>query len=150
MNINLIKDIIHLLENKKEDLYFYQHCCRNNIKDEYEISKTVLKYENNKMFEQIKKYENENFLDNMLYESGIFIYKNNDKNLKLFNDWWEENINYSYQCQLSLPYVLWKNNRTSILLNDNIFIKNVINGSVWYNDLFGFIEHHNHAILPKG
>ena len=140
-NKNLIQDIIHLLESK-EELYFYDHSHRNNINDEYEISKLFSKYNNSKMDEQIQKY-NEQFTNNNLYESGIFIYKNNEDNIKLFNDWWEEIINYSYQCQLSLPYVLWKNNKTPFLLNDKNFIKKHKKGSVWNNKLFGLIYNHN-------
>jgi len=142
-NNNFVEDILNLLNKNKEDIYFYEHYYRNNIKDEYELSKTLSKYENNRMFEQLQKYEDEHFLDETLYECGIFIYKNNDKNIKLFNDWWKENINYSYQDQLSFPYVLWKHNRKPILLNDNEFIKKNTKGSVWDNKLFGIIQDHN-------
>jgi hypothetical protein len=150
-NKNLVKDIIELLK-KKEELYFYQHYCRNNIKDEYEISKTLPKYKNHNMEEQIKKYINcdcqcqcqcdcqcdceSNF---GLYECGIFIFKNNEKNIKIMNDWWEENVKYSYQDQLSLPYVLWKNNTKPFILNESDL---KIKGSVWDNNLFGIIEQH--------
>ena len=140
-NNNLINDIIKLLENKK-DLYFYEHFYRNNINDEYAISKTLTKYNNNKLDEQIQKY-NETFTNNILYECGFFICKNNEDNIKLLNDWWEENIHYSYQDQISLPYVLWKNNKTPFLLNDNNFIKKNMKGSIWNNKLFGIIRNHN-------
>jgi hypothetical protein len=144
-NNNLIQDVIHLLKNKK-DLYFYDHCCRNNINDEYKLSKKLSKYNNSKLDEQMKKYNEDLFINTSLYETGIFIYKNNVDNIKLFNEWWEENINYSYQCQLSLPYVLWKNNKTPFLLNDANFIKKNIKGSVWNNKLFGTIYKHNEEL----
>ena len=150
-NNNLIKDIINLLKNKK-DLYFYEHCCRNNINDEYEVSKNLSKYNNSKLDEQIKKYNEQlQFTNISLYESGIFIYKNNADNIKLFNEWLEENINYSYQCQLSLPFILWKNNKTPFLLNDANFIKNHIkaSGSVWNNKLFGVIYKHTEEQLSN-
>jgi hypothetical protein len=138
-NKNLITDIMNLLKNKN-DLYFYNHYCRNNIIDEYKISKPLSKYENHHMEEQITKYIDEKFTDNFLYECGIFIIKNNEKNIKIMNDWWDENIIYSYQDQLSLPYVLWKNNAKPYVLNDKE-IKGY-NGSVWDNKLFGMIQKH--------
>ena len=70
------------------------------------------------------------------------------------NDWWEENLMYSYQDQLSLPYVLWKNNAKPLLLNETEFNEsnefnhsNRLKGSVWNNKLFGRIEKHNISSL---
>ena len=153
-NKHLIRDILNLLNsnesnNKISDLYFYKHSCRNNIMDEYKISKSLSKYHNHKMEEQINKYRTELYHDNILYECGIFILKNNEKNIKIMNDWWEENVTYSYQDQLSLPYVLWKNNITPNLLNEkeknnsnNSNNSNNLKGSVWDNKLFGTIQQH--------
>ena len=154
-NNNLVRDILNILDNNndkhknknknKSDLYFYHHYRRNNIMDEYKISKPLSKYHNHKMEEQIKKYRYESFLDNYLYECGIFIIKNNEKNIKIMNDWWEENITYSYQDQLSLPYVLWKNNAKPFLLNEKSKdkLEDKLKGSVWDNKLFGIIQNHN-------
>lgn len=162
-NKHLIRDILNLL-NKNDsnnstnsdldstsDLYFYEHSRRNNIMDEYTFSKPLSKYHNHKMEEQINKYRTELYHDN-LYECGIFILKNNEKNIKIMNDWWEENVTYSYQDQLSLPYVLWKNNAKPFSLNEketndsrdsNDSNKlNKIKGSVLNNKLFGTIQQH--------
>jgi hypothetical protein len=96
------------------------------------------------MREQLERYIKDGYPDNTLYECGFFIYKNNDLHCKLLDDWWEENIKYSYQDQLSLPYLLWKHNIKPTILNDDNFVKNKITGSVWNNKLVGIVKFHKH------
>ena len=45
---------------------------------------------------------------------------------KLFDDWWNENLQKSYQDQISWPYVLWKND----VLPDNVIYENVFNNNL--------------------
>lgn len=141
-NINIIRNILNLLSNDK-DFYIYEHYIRNKIYDEYLLSITMEKYKNQSLGEQINYYIKDNYNDNKLYESGIFICKNNDLMKKCMIDWWNEIKKYGYQCQISLPYVLNKNNIIPYLLNDNEFKKGYLKGSVWDNKLFGNVRNHN-------
>jgi hypothetical protein len=142
-NNNFVIDILNLLQNNKNNFYIFEHYIRNTIREEYEISKTIAKYDNQEMYEQINNYYNKNYIDNKLYEAGFFIYKNTTNISKMLNDWWFEIIKYSYQDQLSLPYVIQKNNIIPYLLNESHFIKNYLPGSVWNNKLIGFVRNHN-------
>ena len=102
------------------------------------------KYENQKILEQIINYYYKGYIDSKLYEAGLFIFKNKEKMNNFFNDWWQEILKYSYQDQISLPFVLWKNNINPKILNEKEFIKGNISkiGSVWNNKLFGIVRDH--------
>jgi hypothetical protein len=50
---------------------------------------------------------------------------------KINTDWWQENVKWSYQDQISLPYVLWKNN----------YGYDKMNLCLWQNDLFDLLNH---------
>jgi hypothetical protein len=144
-NNNFINDILKLIDNNKESEFFiFEHSERNNIKDECTASLTLDKYKDQDLENQINNYYNDNYKDE-LYESGFFIYKNNLNIKKMMNNWWEEIKKYSYQCQLSLPYVLQKNNINVFKLNEPDFEKGVVmgNGSVWRNKLVGYVRNHN-------
>ena len=144
-NTYFISDILNLITNNKESEFFiFEHSERNNIKDEYFASFFLEKYKNQDLENQINNYYNNNYKDG-LYESGFFIYKNNFNIKKMMNNWWEEIQKYSYQCQLSLPYVLQKNNINIFKLNEPDFVKGVVmgNGSVWKNKLCGYVRNHN-------
>lgn len=56
-----------------------------------------------------KRYKKENFkCDTGLIASGIMLFRNNNKMIEFFNEWWGEIFKYSYRDQLSVNYVLWK------------------------------------------
>ena len=142
-NTNFVIDILNLLQNNKNNFYIFEHYFRNTIREEYELSKTIAKYDNQNMYEQINNYYNKHYIDNKIYETGFFIYKNTSNIINMLNDWWFEIKKYSYQCQLSLPYVIQKNNIIPYLLNESHFIKKYLPGSVWNNKLIGFVRNHN-------
>ena len=48
--------------------------------------------------------------DNGLVISGVLFRRHNEKDvIKVMEDWWHEIKYHSHICQLSLPYVFWKN-----------------------------------------
>jgi hypothetical protein len=150
-NKNFTNNIINIINNnnnknnKSYDLFIFEHYKRANIKDELLESVHLNKYKNQKIVSQVKKYlKSDNYIDNQLYESGFMIYKNNNSIKNMMNDWWNEIINYSYQCQISLPYVIKKNNINVYKLNENNFIKGYLDGSVWRNNLYGYVKF-NHS-----
>ena len=54
---------------------------------------------------------------NGLYENNLIFRKHNDETIKkISNEWWNLYMNYSKRDQLSLCYVLWKNNFSPDLL----------------------------------
>ena len=61
---------------------------------------------------QIKKYRAEGYpADNGLVISGVLLRRHNEADcIKAMQDWWTEIKYHSHICQLSLPYVFWKNN----------------------------------------
>lgn len=140
-NNNFVNDVISIIkENKNKDLFIFEHYKRNSIFDEYLISKDLDKYKNHNFKEQLNFYKSKGIKDDKLFESGFLIYKNNNKMINMMNDWWKQTLKYGYQCQISLPYVISKNNINYKLLNENNFVKGKLNGSIWINKLFGKVK----------
>ena len=143
-NINFVLDILNIIqENYNTDFFIYEHYCRNNIYDELNISINLDKYNNLNIIGQVDNYYYNNYKDTNLYEAGFFIYKNNNLMHIILNEWWDEIIKYSYQDQISLPYILWKNNIIPNILNDEDFVKGELQGSIWNNKLIGYVRDHN-------
>lgn len=119
---NFINNIQTLI-NKKYQLINFKHSIRTNIKDEVIVSKKIFKYINQDLDNQYKTYIKEGFQDNNgLFENTIIIRKNNSNIEKLFDEWWIHNLKYSYQDQISYPFVLWKNKMNpDYIINDNVF-----------------------------
>lgn len=136
-----IYDILNLI-NKNNDFYIFEHAQRQDIRNEYIISTSINKYNNQDMLGQINFYYSNGFKDNILYECGFFIYKQNSIVNKLFNDWWYQILKFSYQDQLSFPYVVFQNKIKPYLLNEPNFIKRSNNGSIWNNKLIGYVKCH--------
>ena len=129
---NFVSNVLELINNNYE-LINFKHSARANVKDELEFSIFFQKYKNQNLTHQYESYKL--FPDNMgLYENGLFIRKNTNKINKLFNDWWVEILKFSYQDQISYPFVLWKNNITpDYIINDNVF----------NNSKYCFVVHNN-------
>lgn len=73
---------------------------------------------------QIEKYINDNFPHNYgLYKTNILIRNHKNQNIiKLMNNWEKNIFNGSLRDELSLPYVIWKNNFSDFAsFNKNIF-----------------------------
>jgi hypothetical protein len=100
-----------------------RHKQRSSIKDESNFILTEIhnnndylksRYEGEPIKEQVEYYLSDNsFQDNNLFSLGFFIYKKSlvsDKNFNLMVDWFLHNSCWSVQDQISLPYLLYKNN----------------------------------------
>jgi len=120
---NFINNMLSLINNGHK-LINFKHSARNNVKDEVSYSNQIQKYKNQFLKSQFLKYLKDKFPDNIgLFEKTVFVKKNENKINNLFDDWWIENLKFSYQDQISYPYVLWKNN----ILPDKIINQNVFN-----------------------
>jgi GR25 family glycosyltransferase involved in LPS biosynthesis len=140
-NKNFVNDVISIIQNNLDiDLFLFEHYKRKTIYEEYIESKDYPKYNNQNLKGQIEFYKSIGFIDNNLFESGFLIYKNNNKIINMMNDWWNETLKYGYQCQISLPFVIFKNKINFKLLNENNFTKGKLDGSIWKNKLFGRVK----------
>lgn len=77
-----------------------------------------LKYENEPLDEQVEAYEKDGFPHNYgLYECGVLARRMKTPGLKELGELWhEQNLKWSYQDQVSLPYCLWKQQFTPDVL----------------------------------
>ena len=87
------------------------HTERDCVYEEYKASKIIPRYPRAVMEEQIKFYRSQGFPKHYgLGVMGAIFRKHCDSNVvKLMEDWWDENIKYTNQDQLSFAYVCWKN-----------------------------------------
>lgn len=104
---------------KTNKLMLCKHVClagmpRNCAYEEGLYSLTFPKYANEKIKEQLQDYQQiHNFPKNYgLFQSGFLLRNNKDQDVIQFNNRWFEEIkrygNLFPQCQVSLPFVLWK------------------------------------------
>jgi hypothetical protein len=135
----------YILDNFKDNkILLYKHYCmagfhRDCAYTEGEYSKTIPKYKNEKIDEQLNNYKNDVFPEHFgLFQSGFLLRNNRDEEVINFNTlWYDEIIKYSVktpQCQISLPYVLWK---TKIKFN-------TLKGIMWDFNIFT-INNHKHT-----
>ena len=111
------------------DMAFFKHPDRNSVQEEADYLEKRLKmkcsyitsrYENEYVKEQMKEIINDkNFIDNSLFATTAFIYKNCSKVHDMMKDWWYHTSRYHICEQLSLPYVIFKNNIKIKVIPDN-------------------------------
>ena len=135
-----------LFDNFKDDkILLYKHFClagipRDCIYQEASYSLTIPKYSKEKLLSQTNGYKNlhEYPEHNGLYQSGFLLRNNKDLEVIEFNKLWLKEIQRfgkQYpQCQVSLPFTLWKLN-----------IKFDVIGSetIWNTDRYDITFHGN-------
>lgn len=93
------------------DLALFKHPERTNIYDEAAASIVLPKYVGLPLIQQVESYRRHGLPDDAgLWAGGVIARRHSAKRVSFEQDWWAENVEWSYQDQLSLPYVLWKNN----------------------------------------
>ena len=95
---------------KGHDVALFKHPERTSVFDEAVASLQMPnKYAGLPLIAQVESYREEGLpQDSGLWAGGVIARKHNPKRVKFEADWWAENEKWSYQDQLSLPYVLWK------------------------------------------
>jgi hypothetical protein len=97
-----------------------------------EAKECIIQKKGNKLAitKQMQKYKNEGMPEGYgLGENNILLRRHNDAHIiKIMNDWWNELQTQSQRDQLSLAYVLWRNNTTFSFMeetcrNNNLFFK---------------------------
>ena len=107
-------------------LALHKHSNRNCVYKECEAI-LVMKKEKKENLDTHKEHlREENFPENYgMAECNVIVREhNNEKCIKIMEQWWEEFLNYSKRDQLSFPYVLFKNGvkiEEVTTLGDNVF-----------------------------
>jgi hypothetical protein len=98
-----------------------KHFARDCVYDEAKECVIVGKAKYKEVVKQMNKYRSEGFPKNFgLSENNIILRKHNDtKIIKLMCEWWNEINIYTNRDQLSLAYVLWKNNEQFHFMEEN-------------------------------
>ena len=114
-NIKIISNISSFINNvsMKNGIAMHKHSIRNCIYKEEKALRLLHKGNKKKIRQQLTDYKNKGFPSDygMLEANVIVTDLNNPKSKDIFNKWWSEFIySESYRDQLSLPYILWKEN----------------------------------------
>lgn len=122
-----VDEILKLI-NSGNKLINFAHSERDNITDEFNLSIQMDKYANQDLLYQYRTYMDSGFEDDQgLYENTIMVKANDPSINKIFDDWWLHNLMFSYQDQISWPYVLWLNGTKP----DHIIKMNVFNNEIY-------------------
>ena len=138
-NIRLVSDIgvyVSFAINKL-GLSMHKHRERNCLYDEAEILKIYGKGNKDYINKQISQYKIKGFPRNFgLLEANLIIVDLKNRNsIKILNEWWEDFFYMkSYRDQLSLPYILWKNNYTI----DDV---GIIGNNIYQNSKLQIVDH---------
>ena len=138
-SVLVVADVLPLvLKMIKEDnfLGIHTHSNRKYLQTE---AKAIIKLkpyiDQERLKEQLKEYKENGYNDNLpLLEATIILRKHNDnKCIKVMEDWWKEFLRWIPRDQISFPYVLWKNDITIddiTILGRNEFLnpRFIING----------------------
>ena len=133
---DFIKNIFEVINKNDNDVINFKHSVRNNIKDELFVSIKMIKYKNIDLYKQYNHYIKEGFTDDIgLYENTIIIRKNKSYINNVFDKWFQENIKYGFQDQISLPFIYWKYKVNFYIINENVF----------NNDLYSYVDFSQHV-----
>lgn len=93
-------EMLCVVNNETKDIY-----------EEYKISNFQSRYPKYILKKQINNYKSKGFPKNygIALTGVLFRQHNNPLIIKIMEEWWDEIIKYSTLCQLSFPYVTWKN-----------------------------------------
>lgn len=139
-NIQIVSDIRKLINGISDDygIAMHRHRDRIDIYNEFKVCKILKKGNYINLKKQIKSYKEEGFPKNygMLEANVIYIDLKNNTGSAIMESWWKEFFyRKSGRDQISLPYVLWKQQiETSKIAT--------LGSNVYKNPIF-FIDKHN-------
>ena len=123
--------VVWFLKQCKEnycDIAVFLHPDRHTIAEEYSFLKQKLseknkylcsRYEGEFLEEQYSVISNTPYLDNKLYASTAFIYRNNKMVREMLKEWWYHISRYHIIDQLAFPFVLEMSNCMVYEIQDN-------------------------------
>ncbi len=128
LDANLVlKSVSNVLQSipVNSDLVLFNHPIRKTIKGEALACARLAKGEKKKLYSQVANYRRLGYpLGFGLFAGGFIIRRSNKTVEATMHDWWEEINKYTPRDQISLPYVVWKNEvrytlvRGDLLKND--------------------------------
>jgi hypothetical protein len=124
LNDGIFEDIEKVKSQKNIKISLGYHFERDNLFDEFIECKKLGKDNIDILNEQEKKIRESGFSGKfgVFFENNIIYRRHNDKDVvKIMNEWWWWIKNYSRRDQLSLTYVLWKNNYRILPLNKKTY-----------------------------
>jgi hypothetical protein len=113
------------------DMLLFRHPDRNCIYEEAIVSKTIKYYSGKELDVQIKDYSKSMESHWGLWACGLMVRKHSPFIRKLMAEWWDEQMKYTLQDQISFAYVCHKNNFRPTELKEHQY----------KNDLFRIIPH---------
>ena len=115
----------------------FKHPDRDCIYDELAVSLAMHKYRDQPLERQVASYRAEGYPAHRgLMACGLIGRRANDPRHERINEaWWQENLRWSYQDQLSLPVVLWRMGCSCETVAMNL----------WDNPWFDWIPHASKA-----
>lgn len=115
-----------------KQLVNFKHPERQTVKNEMEFSKDIGKYKSQPLKAQYEAYVKEGFPDTQgLFENTIQCKQNNPAINSVFDEWWLQNLKWSYQDQISYTYSLWKH---------SVMPDHVIHEKVFKNQNYSYLE----------
>lgn len=148
-NIDLLtRDVFNDLENQIKQGQFIAippHFCNFNIYDEFDACLEYGKDSADIIKNQEKMIRESGFsgdyMNGRFFEPGIMYRQHhNEIIVRIMNDWWQLVKDYSYRDQLSLTYILWKQNVSVPLLTDRTYRE---------GNMVKFNYGENHITLPE-
>lgn len=111
INGNFAYSRVHELIEKGELISIPKHPLRECTFEEAKICIKIGKGKKSIILQQMERLQTEGFPKNLgLFESNIIFRNHLQKDIiELDSAWWDELLNYSKRDQLSLRYILWKN-----------------------------------------
>jgi hypothetical protein len=112
-----------------ETLYMWQHPWRQDIADEAEASQGMPKYLSQPVLEQVQHYQRCDMpLGYGMWATGFAVYRDLDLDDPGRDEfalrWLAEQVRWTYQDQLSLPYVAWMLDRRPGEINEGWHLDN--------------------------
>lgn len=137
-NTVVMADISKVLNNinSEYNIGMHKHSMRDCIYEEYKACIKLKKGNKKNIMQQIKAYEKVGFPKKYgLLEATVIVSIPSNSSKKIFDLWWNEfEKSKSDRDQISLPYILWKNN---ICVNDI----GTLGNNVYMNECFLIRKH---------
>jgi hypothetical protein len=94
----------------EDGIGIWKHPDRNDVIEESQASKPMIKYSNTLVLEQAQEYDKEGLpRNNGLYCTGTIVRDNHNPRMREAMDLYMKEIEkWTYQDQISFPYVVWK------------------------------------------
>lgn len=135
--LQIVSSLIEYIKDNMCDtgILFFPHNARDCVYEEGAANIIQHREDVPKLIMQMYKYNQLGYPEhNGLYWGGCIVRNHNQDNIiKTMEDWYEEILDTSARDQISLPYVLWKNNIEPDLCNKYC----------WDNELFKLYTHNN-------